>query len=160
MVFPYRRPLAVPKASPPAPEPAPAPSLEELKEIKRAACEAGLSAALAPGFPHVFVVEGVEYPETLQVRREKGDLTNWLGLKDACNDASRDGISDQVCPQAIRCTSNRAYYLTYDEIVPILAELRTFVAGKMAVMWTKKDAVDAAASEGDLNLIDPYGGYD
>lgn len=126
---------------------------DDARHAKAAAIAAAYAEVIAGGFPHTFS----ETAETLQVR--PNDLTNWLALKDSCNDAITAGQGADLCPLPIRVTSNVEYALTFAQAADLMRDLRTWVAAVLAVFWAKKDLVAAAEDLSDLAAIDPAAGW-
>lgn len=133
-------------------------SLEEVKSSKRAAANSEFDSRIANGYPHTFMVEGEGVDETLQCRNDT-DRTNWLDLKDSCNDAIAFGIGSETCPIPIRCTSNRQYNVSFSEAATIMRDLRTWMGALHASLWAKKDAIEAASTFEELDEIDVTEGW-
>jgi len=106
-------------------------------------------AKLAAGFP---VTHGA-ISDTLQLRDNR-DRTNWLGLKDSCNDAILAGLGEAPCPLPVRTTGNQSLPLTFNETAQMMRDLRTWAAELQGVVWAKKDAIDAAADAEALAAVE------
>jgi hypothetical protein len=88
------------------------------------------------------------------------DRSNWLGLKDSCDDAVVAGLGDELLQEpGIRCTSNRFVRPTYAECLTIMRELRAWYGAAQANLWRLKDAVDACPSREALGDIDLGAGW-
>lgn len=124
------------------------------KSAKRAEIVAAYDAVIAAGYP--WVAPGGA-SETLQVR--ENDLSNWLGLKDSCNEAIAAGKGADPCPLPIRCTSNASYNLTFSETAAVMRDLRTWLSQALAVLWAKKDACRDATTQAELDAINPATGW-
>lgn len=135
-------------------EAAQVPTLDDYKAAKRAEIVAAYNAVIAAGYP--WVAPGGA-SETLQVR--ENDLSNWLGLKDSCNEAIAAGKGADPCPLPIRCTSNASYNLTFSETAAVMRDLRTWLSQALAVLWAKKDACRDATTQAELDAINPATGW-
>ena len=118
------------------------------KGQKLAQLEVAYNAALAVGYPKAF--GGVA--ETLQCRNDH-DRTNWLGLIEKCKVVMGQGGGELPIDPPLRCTSNRKYAVTHAEAYVIMLEILNWVAGVMAVNWTYKDDIEAAATNAELDAI-------
>lgn len=132
----------------------PAPTFADHKTAKRAEIVAAYDALIAAGYP--WAAPGGA-SETLQAR--ENDLSNWLGLKDSCNEAIAAGLGDDPCPLPIRCTSNASYNLSFSETAAVMRDLRTWLSQALAVLWAKKDACRDATTQAELDAINPATGW-
>lgn len=130
----------------------PTPSLSEAKAAKKAAAEAEYETRRAAGYPVP------DTDETLQLRTEL-DRTNWLALKDACNDAIMAGAGSEPCALPIRTTSNASLAMTWAEAADLMRGLRAWGAAMMAQLWALKDAIEAAEDQTALDAIDVASGW-
>lgn len=129
-------------------------SLEEARAIRRAQAEAHYDGLLAVGFPVPALGEG----ETLQLRNEH-DRTNWLALKDSCNDAIAAGLGAELCPLPIRTTANVNHALTFADAAQLMRDLRAWGSAMMGALWAVKAQIDAAQTIEALEAIDLGAGY-
>lgn len=114
--------------------------------------DARYQAFLAQGFDTADF-EGQPEPETLQCRNEY-DRTNWLGLVVKCQAAIVLGAGDLTMDIPIRCTSNRNYFVTYNDALGRMFGLLQLVAQAQANWWRLKDAARACERRSDLAQID------
>jgi hypothetical protein len=101
-----------------------------------------------------------DYPgETIQCRNEL-DRTNWLGLKDICEEAIAAGAGDAPIPEpGIRCTSNTFIRPTFAETLELMREVRGYALAAQANWWRLKDACRSAANRAELDAIDLEEGW-
>lgn len=130
----------------------PTQTLDQVKAAKKAAAEAEYETRLAAGYPVP------DTDETLQLRTEL-DRTNWLALKDACNDAIMAGAGSEPCALPIRTTSNASLAMTWAEAADLMRGLRAWGAAMMAQLWALKDAIEAAEDQTALDAIDVASGW-
>ena len=79
------------------------------------------AAHVGPSFP--VVLEG--NAETLQVAREV-DGINWLTVKDLYEEIRDAGLGDVPALAFLQTTANRRYYMTANEALAIIRDLRTW----------------------------------
>lgn len=111
-------------------------------------------AFLAAGFPLA------DYPgETLQCRNEL-DRTNWLALKDICDEALVAELGDELIPApGIRCTSNEFIRPTYAATWAMMRDLRAWVLAAQANWWRLKDEARTVATPQALEALDLEAGW-
>lgn len=118
------------------------------------AAQARYELHLAGGFPCDFVgPEGDAVAETLQMRNDT-DRTNWLSLKDACNEVILAGFGAHPIQLPLRATSNRDYTPSYADTAEVLRRLRSWGAISLANLWRLKGLIQAAPTRKDLFAID------
>lgn len=127
--------------------------LADAKVVRRAQAQAEYDARLAVGFP----VPGAP-GETLQLRNES-DRSNWLTLKDACNDAILAGLGAEPCALPIRTTANNALPMSWEDAATLLRALRAWGAAMLQALWTLKDVIDAAETIEALEALDLAAGW-
>ena len=105
------------------------------------------------GYP--FVIEGQN--EALEMRPE--DLINWLVFKDSCDDFVAAGIGDQPLPLRMRCKSTNSYSVTANQGRQIIQGMRAYGAQLLAILWVKKDAINAATTPAELDAVSITDGW-
>jgi hypothetical protein len=100
------------------------------------------------------------YPgETIQCRNEL-DRTNWLGLKDICEEAIAADLGGLPIPEpGIRCTSNTFVRPTFAETLDLMREVRGYALAAQANWWRLKDLCNGAVSRDELAAIDLEEGW-
>ena len=92
-------------------------------------------AHIAPGFP--VTLDGVA--ETLQVARDV-DRTNWLTVYGICLEGIAAELGDVPDTIYLQTTSNRRYYMTFNEAAVIIRNLRQWGLDAWANWNRLKDA--------------------
>lgn len=111
-------------------------------------------AFLAAGFPLA------DYPgETLQCRNEL-DRTNWLALKDICDEALAAELGDELIPApGIRTTANTFIRPTYAATWAIMRDLRAWVLAAQANWWRLKDDARTLPTREAVEALDLEAGW-
>lgn len=101
-----------------------------------------------------------DYPgETIQCRNEL-DRTNWLGLKDICEEAVFAGFGDELIPEpGIRCTSNAFIRPTFAYTLGLMRDVRTYALAAQANWWRLKDLAKTVETWQALEAIDLEEGW-
>ncbi len=109
---------------------------------------------VAGGFP--VTLEG--NAETLQVSRDV-DRTNWLTVYGICLEGIGVGAGDIPGLIFLQTTSNRRYFMSFNEALTIIRDLRAWGLAAWANWNALKDAARAAQGNDELRAIDPNAGY-
>lgn len=125
-----------------------------LRERRIADVNRAYAAYLDAGMPLV------DYPgETIQCRNEL-DRTNWLGLKDICEEAIAAALGDEPIPEpGIRCTSNNFIRPTFSATLELMRLIRGYALAAQANWWRLKDLCRTARTAADLEAIDLSEGW-
>lgn len=139
---------------PPVITPVPPLTLAERKAALKADIEARAAQCFAAGFtPATGPLAG----HTLQVR-DNDDRTNWLTSQAAYAAAVAAGAG--ALPEAVfRTTANVTVTVTYQDGLEALLAMAAWGKQVMGNSWALKDAVDAAADDAELDLIDIATGW-
>jgi hypothetical protein len=97
------------------------PAHSPLRERRVRQINAVYEARQALGYP--VTLEG--NAETLQVAREV-DGINWLTVKGICEEGVLAGLGDVPGLMFVQTTSNRRYYMTFNEALAIIRDLRSW----------------------------------
>lgn len=129
--------------------------LADLKAARVVAAEAEYEARIAVGYP---VTLGGN-AETLQLRPNTEDRTNWLGVLVGAQAASALGNGSADYPTKIRTTSNAGYTITNDAAVALMFQLLGWAGEMFGARSAIKDAIAAATDAEALAAIDVTAGY-
>jgi hypothetical protein len=120
--------------------------LQRINEQYARVLDAGMALADYPG-------------ETIQCRNEL-DRTNWLGLKDICEEAVALDAGELLIPEpGIRCTSNVFIRPTYAYTLDLMRAVRNYALAAQANWWRLKDLAKTASSLDQLHSIDLEAGW-
>lgn len=115
------------------------------------------AARQAVGFP--VTLEG--NTETLQVAREI-DGINWLTVKGICEEGVFAGLGDEPGLMFLQTTSNRQYFMTFNEALVIIRDLRTWGLQSWA-NWNRLKAAardpEQTRTSADLEALDLEEGW-
>lgn len=112
------------------------------------------AAHVGPGFP---VTLGGN-AETLQTAREV-DGINWLTVKGICEEGIAAGYGDEPGLVFLQTTSNQRYFMTFNEALAIIRDLRTWGLMSWANWNRLKDLVRTATQRWQLDAIDLEEGW-
>lgn len=96
--------------------------------------------------------------ETLQVARER-DGINWLTVKGIYEELVGAGLGDEPGLAFLQTTSNVRYYMTGNEALTIIRDLRAWGIASWANWNRLKDLARAARFAADLEAIDLEEGW-
>jgi hypothetical protein len=116
--------------------------------------DAAYEAFLANGYPITLGGNA----ETLQVARDV-DRTNWLTVYTICQEGIAAGLGDVADTIFIQTTSNAKYFMTFNEAIQIVRDLRAWSLAAWANWNALKDAARAAETNAELQAIDVNAGY-
>ncbi len=97
------------------------PATAPQRERKVGEINARYAAHMAVGYP--VTLEGAA--ETLQVAREV-DGINWLTVKGICEEGIAADLGDVPALVFLQTTANNRYYMTFNEALAIIRDLRTW----------------------------------
>lgn len=114
------------------------PANSPLRERRVQQINAYYNARQLAGYP--VTLEG--NAETLQIAREV-DGINWLTVKGICEEGVLAGLGDEPGLMFLQTTSNRQYFMTFNEALVIIRDLRTW--GLLS--WANWNRLKAAARD-------------
>lgn len=125
--------------------------LGQCKVIYKAKVDAKFYSVMNEGYQHNFGTELEPNYKVLQTRPGEDDTTNWLTLKDTCNDAIIASLGENIYPLGLRTKDNSTVVgLTYNQIAGVLRDMRTWGGYVLAHSWVLKNMIDAAADLTEL----------
>lgn len=111
------------------------------------------------GYQHNFGTEEEPIYGVLQNRKGSDDATNWLSLKDTCNEYIAAGYGAAPCEMPIKTADNVQHPLTYQETATVLNALKAWGGYNLKMSWELKTLIGTISTEEEYDatvaLIEP-----
>ena len=127
--------------------------LEELKQQVKRQIDEKFYQIMDQGYQHNFGTEMEPDYGVLQTRRNSEDQTNWLTLKDTCNEAIAAGYGEAPCLIPIKTEDNRKWVLSFNETAQVLRDMKTWGGYVLGMSWVLKDLLETVSDIAGLEMV-------